>query len=269
MELRYNPYAVFASSTKPAGLYARKKWLNQELTPQWKVDFQRCVESILLHQSPDGSWQGSSIETIRNLFDLHLTIRVENHEINTALDWLMEKAIDAVKGQSIKEEPLTGKNLSALPFTPGDFKNFLISATLFLASIFGRGDDTCVFELYEWQANAVLTDDNQSRGWGTLNNMLRAFVVHSMYSMNPATERLVSKLAGVQEKSGCWGNKINLYHTVNALAHLDMEEAESQVDKAFGYLAQTQNDDGTWGESEREWNTFLVVHAMKNKGILE
>jgi hypothetical protein len=269
MELSYNPYIIFASSTTPAGLYARKKWLNQELTPQWKADFQRRAEAILCNQSPDGSWEDSAIETIRHLFGLHLTIREANQEINAGLDWLTELAMDALKGRSIKNEPFNSESLRALPFTPGSFGTFLISAALFLSSIFGREEDAYALAMYEWQANAILTQEDRPLEWGSLNNMLRAFVVHPMYSMNSATEKLVTKLAGVQEESGRWGNEINLYQTVNALAHLDLEEAESQVQKAFEYLAETQNDDGTWGSDDREWNTFLVVHAMRKKGVLE
>jgi hypothetical protein len=269
MELSYNPYVIFASSTTPAGLYARQKWLNQELTPQWKADFQRRVEAILCHQSPDKSWQGSAVETIRNLFGLHLTIRDANSEIDTALDWLTELAMDAVKGRSTRNEPLFNERLRALPFTPGSFDTFLISATLFLSSIFGREEDAYVLAMYEWQANAILTEKDHSQEWGSLNNMLRAFVVHSMYSMNTATEILALKLAGIQDDSGRWGKGIDLYQTVNSLAHLDLEEAESQVEKAFRYIAETQNDDGTWGSDDREWNTFLVVHAMRKKGVLD
>jgi len=268
MELSYNPYIIFASSSTPAGLYARQKWLNQGLTPQWKADFQRCVETILCHQLPDGSWQDSAVETIRHLFGLHLTIREANRDINAALDWLTELAMNTLKERSINIEILSSENLRALPFTPGSFDTFLISAALFLSCIFGREEDAYVFALYEWQANAILTEEDHPPEWGSINNLLRAFVVHSMYSMNSATEKLVSKLAGVQEKSGRWGNNINPYQTVNALAHLDTEEAEDQVQKAFGYLAERQNNDGSWGETDREWNTFLVVHAMRKKGVL-
>jgi hypothetical protein len=30
----------------------------------------------------------------------------------------------------------------------------------------------------------------------------------------------------------------------------------------------SQNDDGTWGRADKEWQTFLVVHALCNKGVL-
>ena len=269
MELSYNPYGIFASSTTPAGLYARKKWLKEELAPQWKADFQWRVETILSHQSPDGSWQDSAVETIRHLFDLHLTIRETTREIDTALDWLTELAMDALEGRSTRKEPLSEEILRSLPFTPGSFDSLLISATLFLSSIFGREENTCVLAMYESHTNAILTEEAQLQGWESISNILRAFVVHSMYSMNTATEKLVTKLAGVQEESGRWRNDIDQYQTVNALAHLDLENAESQVKKAFAYLAETQNNDGTWGETDREWNTFLVVHAMRNKGVLK
>ncbi|MBN1625065.1 MAG: hypothetical protein JW944_00960 [Deltaproteobacteria bacterium] len=42
---------------------------------------------------------------------------------------------------------------------------------------------------------------------------------------------------------------------------------ESQIEKAFTRLYDSQNEDGTWSDDEPEWNTFLVVHALKNKGF--
>lgn len=50
--------------------------------------------------------------------------------------------------------------------------------------------------------------------------------------------------------------------------HLNLPLADRQLEKAFSLLVHTQNEDGTWGDIEREWNTFLVVHAMKNKKML-
>ena len=39
MKLRYNPYQIFVSSKTPAGLYARKKWLEEPATISWKHDY--------------------------------------------------------------------------------------------------------------------------------------------------------------------------------------------------------------------------------------
>jgi hypothetical protein len=32
--------------------------------------------------------------------------------------------------------------------------------------------------------------------------------------------------------------------------------------------SSTQHVDGSWGASQRQWYTFLAVHALRNKGIL-
>jgi hypothetical protein len=51
-------------------------------------------------------------------------------------------------------------------------------------------------------------------------------------------------------------------------AHLDFPLAESQLERAFKRIYENQNLDGTWSRSEPEWNTFLTIHALKNKGLL-
>jgi hypothetical protein len=37
------------------------------------------------------------------------------------------------------------------------------------------------------------------------------------------------------------------------------------LERAFKRLYATQGHDGTWGRTDREWNTFLIIHALKNK----
>ncbi len=58
------------------------------------------------------------------------------------------------------------------------------------------------------------------------------------------------------------------YRTLNALAHLRMEKADRQWIRIRNLLPRKQRSDGTWGDTDREWNTFLVVHVLKNKGCL-
>jgi hypothetical protein len=268
--IRYNPYAIFASNPSPVGIYARKKWLNQEQTPQWKIDFQRAAETLFTEQSPDGSWQGSIVETTRRLFDLHLTVRESNRPIEIALDWLAEKALRVANGRSIPGEELGGGRLHSLPFTPGGFDLFVMGATLFLSSIFGRAHDSDVLDMYEWLSRRVLAKECRTPGWSSANNILRALVVHPVYSHHEATATLVMRLSQAhQEESGRWKKAVPLYLTVNALAHLDSETVDRQVNRVFGYLAEIQHTDGSWGRAQREWNTFLVVHALRNKGILK
>jgi hypothetical protein len=105
-------------------------------------------------------------------------------------------------------------------------------------------------------------------GWSCSSNLLRAFVVHPKYAEGKATMLAVDALHREQTTSGQWSHGIPFYHTVNALAHLDSPSADLQLQEAFNRLAKTQRRDGTWGGLQREWNAFLIVHALKNKGAL-
>jgi len=268
MDIRHNPYALFASNPSPVGIYARKRWLDQEQTPQWKVDLQRAAQALLSGQSPDGSWRSSIVETVQHLFGLHLTVREANQPIDRALDWLVKRSLPVARGQAISAEGLGGGRLHSLPFSAGDFDLFVVGATLFLSNAFGRAHDPAVLGIYEWLSGRVLSKSTRSPGWSSANNILRALAVHPVYSRHAATEELVIRLSQRQEESGRWREGIPLYQTANALAHLDSQEAERQVYRAFEYLAKTQHADGTWGRAQREWDTFLVVHALRKKGIL-
>jgi squalene cyclase len=97
----------------------------------------------------------------------------------------------------------------------------------------------------------------------TTQNFFRAFVVHPDYSKSRAIQKVVDTLAGMQRRSGSWQGRINSYLTINALGHLDIEGAESQIVSALRWLKHTQNRDGSWGRSGKEWKTFLIIHAIR------
>lgn len=97
---------------------------------------------------------------------------------------------------------------------------------------------------------------------------MRAMVVHPVFLKSEATELAVHRLAALQKNTGEWGDQTDFYQTINALGHLDLPQADAQLEKAFQQLFDIQESDGTWSDSDPEWNTFLVVHALKNKGII-
>ncbi|MBN1102302.1 MAG: hypothetical protein JXL84_02690 [Deltaproteobacteria bacterium] len=78
----------------------------------------------------------------------------------------------------------------------------------------------------------------------------------------------VRNLGRVQKPSGAWRAPVPFYQTVNALAHLDSGEGDAQLAPAFKRLRRSQRQDGTWSRAQPEWHTFLVIHALKNKGEL-
>jgi len=269
MKLRYDPYQVFRFSKTPAGLYARQKWLGETKRSQWKIDFQETVTALLADQSPDGSWHHETVATIKHLFGLHLTLRSSNAQIEAALTWLLENIeIQAEKVQVSTEDVAIDADLTGLPFVPSCPAIFLTGTTLFLATIFGRENDPDVLAIYQWLSAEGVKNKGRWFDGTSSHNIFRAMVVHPVFAKDKATAIAVEYLAGLQTDNGGWGDDLSFYQTLNALAHLDLPQAETQLERAFGRLFENQNRDGTWSRSEPEWNTFLAIHALKNKGLL-
>jgi hypothetical protein len=92
-------------------------------------------------------------------------------------------------------------------------------------------------------------------------------MVHPHYSQAKATVLAVEALASVQQQSGRWLREIPFYQTVNALAHVNISQADVQLEPAFKRLYAKQRYDWSWGRVDKEWNTFLIVHASRTKKI--
>jgi hypothetical protein len=269
MKLRNDPYQIFRFSRTPAGLYARQKWLGEAERSQWQRDFQETVGVLLADQSPGGSWHHETAATIKHLFGLHLTVRSSNTQIESALAWLLEKIeIQTDKIKVSAEDVAAVNDLTGLPFVSSRLDMFLTAATLFLATIFGRENDPEVVAAYQWLRAQGIKNKGLWYDRGCSHNILRAMVVHPVFAKDNATALSVEYLADLQTEGGGWGDDLSFYQTLNALAHLDLHQAETQLEMAFERLYETQNRDGTWSLSEPEWNTFLAIHALKNKGLL-
>jgi len=267
--LRYNPLQIFKSSKTPAGLYARQKWLDEAGTAQWQDDFRETLHSLMSGQSDDGSWNQSPLQSVRRLFDLHLTIRNKTLEIEKALGWLIRHSLNHNASNLMTPiEPISPDAFRGLPLMPGQTHLSLVCMTLFLATVFQKGNDPIVLERYHLLSLWVYENAGAMDTWSDKSNALRALVVHPDYAEDPATAALVNNLGKIQDPSGRWPTQIPFFQTVNALAHLHLKQAHQQWVKALAILLNTQNVDGSWGDEDREWNTFLVVHALKNKGCL-
>ena len=269
MKLRYDPYQVFRFSKTPAGLYARQKWLGEAEAPQWKSDFQETVTALWADRLPDGSWHRTPVATIKNLFGLHLTVRSSTSQIDASLAWLLDK-IDRQQEEIYVNfrEDITGADLTGLPFVPSRPDMFLTGATLFLASIFGHESDPDILAIYKWLSAKGVKSKGLWFDGASSHNIFRAMVVHPEFAQGTATALAAGHLADLQSDTGGWGYDLPFYQTLNALAHLDIPQAERQLERAFERLWENQNRDGTWSWSEPEWNTFLAIHALKNKELL-
>jgi hypothetical protein len=104
--------------------------------------------------------------------------------------------------------------------------------------------------------------------WSCSYNFLRAFVVHPEYRESKAVRLFLSRLEEVQKADGSWPIQISFYQTVNALGHLNLAQSDKLLKRAFRRLREKQSKDGTWGRTQKEWNTFLIFHAMQRKSHL-
>lgn len=269
MKLHHNPFQIFYDSKTPAGLYARQKWLGEESTLSWQNDFKSCMDALFAGQLPNGSWQQSSIATIINLFGLHLTVRESNNRINAALEWLLDKIQLRSKGLCVQtDSDITRADLSGLPFFLSRSEMLFTGATLFLASIFHRQNDPTILAIYQRLNKEGLIKENLKTDFASMHNIFRSLVVHPIFANANLTVKIVEIYAGLQAEKGDWGSGLPFYQTLNALGHLSSSRAEEQVERAFTRLIKKQNSDGTWGNRDLEWNTFLSIHALKNKGLL-
>ncbi len=267
IKLPHDPLGVFKNSKTPGGLYARQKWLGQEKAEAWQRDYREVVIQLRSGQLPNGSWDNSIVSTIQRLFGLHLTVRNADASIDHAIDWLLnvellQSFINTPKRQTEKIAP---DALHNLPFTKGCFGHFAIGAILFHATNFDREKDERVLEMYERLSQMIEKEHGRLCSGSCMNNILRAFIVHPQYAHGKAMQMAVDMLEHLQEPSGKWLSHIPFYQTVNILAHLEFGSADAQLRFAFQRLLTTQNRDGTWGKTQREWNTFLIVHAIKRK----
>lgn len=264
--LRADPYRTFRGSLTPPGLYARQKWLQEERSAEWRSDFDATVAALYRGQSPSGLWNDSAVETIHRLFGLHLTVRAPDGSIHAALDRLLALSVTLDRKES--DEWIEADRLAGLPFAPGPRGPLVLDATLFLATIFGRGTEARVVDLYRGIASHERGFTTECKDPAVLNNHLRALVVHPQYADHESTRAAVARLAQKQTPRGDWGDDIPFFQTLNALAHLSLPSAEDQCDKAFKRLERIQQPDGAWGRTEAQWCTFLAIHALRNKGAI-
>jgi hypothetical protein len=264
-KLRHSPYSIFEDSQSPPGLYARQKWLNQGETETYRADFAAAVAKLRYADMNPGSRSELILEKLHRLFGLHLTVRNADRFIETALNEVIGE--NKVRSQQMAIL-LIPERLNGLPFAATRWEFFIGPASLFLAAIFGKATDPGVDPIYA-QLAANVTDSSAFRSdAAALHNALRALVVHPDDRFRPATRSAVSWFASQQTVHGDWGPKIPFFQAFNAMAHLSISEANAQFDNALKHVIEGQNDDGTWGRADKEWQTFLVVHALRKKGIL-
>ena len=264
-KIKHNPYEIFKKSTTPPGLYARQKWLNQVKTKSYRTDFDATVAQLKSATVDSVDQSEHILDMLHRLFGLHLTERDLNPFIENALRNIIAEY--SANPHQI-EVLLIPDQLRGLPFAATRWEFFILPAILFLSAIFGKATAMEVNRLYLQLATDFVESAAYKKEPAAMHNALRALVVHPDDRFQSAIRSVVSWFAARQTPWGGWGPKIPFFQAANALAHLDIPEAKAQFDNALIRIVSTQNTDGTWGYTDQEWQTILVIHDLRNKGIL-
>ena len=262
MKIKYNPYSVFTGSISPASLYARKKWLNESDSSEWQNDYKKTVSKILETNNPN---EENPLNIIRILFDLHLTVRDKTPEIADKVERILIISEDML----LKSDRtiITDNKISNLPFAGAESCYVIPPAALFLAVIFDLTDNRKfenILAIMLELSRTALAENNII----FIHNLFRVLAVDPVYAALAETDSILDRLINMQTESGDWDNKIPFYQAVNAAAHIKSDKAEIIFNKALNMIISSQNKDGSWGSKNKEWNTFLTVHALKNKSLL-
>ena len=202
---------------------------------------------------------------LHRLFGLHLTERDLNPFIENALNNVITE--HSTNPHQIEMLLMTDQ-LRGLPFAATRWEFFILPAILFLSAIFRKATAREVNRLYLQLATDLVESAAYKKDPAAMHNALRALVVHPDDRFQSAIRSVVSWFAARQTPRGDWGPEIPFFQAVNALAHLDIPEANAQFDNALIRIVSTQNTDGIWGSTDQEWQTFLVIHALRSKGVL-
>jgi hypothetical protein len=274
-DLRTSPYAQFAASTTPVGLYARRAWLEEKSAALRRAE-RKALRRILAAQRSNGSF-GSLASTIGHLYALHLLQKSASHESDRALDWLWETGLprpepcrcqDGVvyhdlpfrlrPGDRARIQAMTGT-----PFARGCAGFIKTGAAISLASAFGRGREARVQRALRCLDDVI---DARKGLWcspACSLNILQAYADAPDGARSRGLAAAVRSLGRRQKTTGSWQD-IPFARTFSILASIDTREARAQVRRAIGMVRRTQNPDGSWGRGPgRELTSFLMVRALR------
>lgn len=280
MELKYEPYAVFKRRSSPYALYARTHWMDEPAS-KLKDAVKRRVDFLAKSQTKNGSWNHSVVKTVENLYVLSLLAPRGSSIGGRAVDWLLEKDEPPTVRISGDGSPYTGLPFRVghedvkqiytrrdLPFHQGCSGFFKTGAALYFSGIFRRADDERVAIAFRSLDKALQIRGGKWCNVACSGNILRGYVDHPKKRDSVQTKKALKYLEQVQTKSGGWKGTPFFYQTFNTIARSGLPSARRQAKQAMKRVVRSQNPDGTWGRSNTEFNTFMVLDGLHRQGVL-
>jgi hypothetical protein len=231
-------------------------------------------------QRPDGSWNGSVHDTIRQLYARWLLDPRLDPSVEQGLNWLLEtgrpprrytvnsdgSSYDNLFFEMSRGESPRLRTMSGTPFGDGCSGFVKTGAALFLAHAFGSSH-----ERVEQAFSTLEQLPARRRGWWCSAscgaNIFQAFAVHPEHRRGPAMHMALEYLGAHQDDGGAWSGGLPFFELFNALSHLADPHAVRQFERALPRVRRARAADGSWGRSDRALKTFLVLDALERRGL--
>jgi len=268
-KLKTDPFNYVANLNSPIGVYLRKELFKKETAVDAALR-KELYEKIVVDQSADGSWDKLFVKTANNLWNLALLgFRAEDRSVKTGLLWLLSIQKEKYRGHPgffyshNRKDPSTMRSTYYGEFGPGCTIFYQTTYAIHLFHLFGFDN-----ELVETAVSSYLQfwKPTWCGAWCTIN-VLNVLIEHPLSKNSRLVESALNHFADLQSKTGTWKG-LPFYHIFHALSRSDNALAKKQLGKALPSVIRRQNGDGSWGRKERQTETFLVLDALKNIGIV-
>ncbi len=270
IKLKVDPVDYVSHLRSPVGLYLKRELLKKD-SKSSTILRQELYDKTLMGQSQDGSWNQLFVETANNLWNLALLgYDAEDSAVMKGLNWILSVQTHQYRGypgffrSSNREDPRRMRSTLYGEFGPGCTVFYQTAYAIHLLHLFGFDDDDRV----ETTVRSYLQfwTPTWCSAWCTVN-VLRVLIEHPLSKESELVNSGLDYLAGLQEPKGAWKG-FPFYHTFHALSRAKNDLARKQFEKAIPTVVGRQNRDGSWGAKARELDTFLVLDALKNAGLL-
>jgi len=277
--LKADPWNYIQRLESPIGFYLRRKALKSATE---KDDLLRhgLHEKIVSGQSMDGSWNGIFVYTANNLCDLiNLGYGVEDASVKKGAEWLFSIQRSTYRGfpgffsSGHREDASIMRSTMYGEFGPGCSLWYQTTYAVHLLSRLGFQEDPRVKTTIDSYlkicgVNPPGTHDriHWCGAWCDLN-VLRVLIQHPSSAESTTVEKALEFLEENQTKRGTWEG-YSFYHLLHALSRSRLSSAQRQLEKALPTVIKRQNPDGSWGTSQKENQTFLVLDTLSNIGLL-
>ncbi len=254
----------------PIGIYLRREIFKKESQADAALA-KKFYDKIAADQSPDGSWSQLFVHTANNLWNLALLgYKADDKSVRRGLEWVLSIQRHQYHGypgffhSDNRKDPGTMRATFYGEFGPGCSIFYQTAYAVHLFHIFGFDENKQVRRT----VNSYLQfwRPTWCGAWCTIN-VLRVLIEHPLSRESKQAEDGVKYLARRQTRTGAWRG-FPFYHTLHALSRSNHELATKQMKKALPSITRRQNKDGSWGKKEPETETFLVLDALKNTGVL-